>query len=199
MSLFSFARILANGIFRPIFWVKYKGLENFPREGSVVLCSNHISVLDPVFLMMPIRKRKIRFMAKKELFSKKFYNHFLRWGGAFPVNRDAADTESLRTALQILADGQPLGIFPEGGCVYDPVPFKPKAGAALLASRSQSPVLPVAISCKGRVRVFKPIQVSFGQLIPYEDLGFREGTLREARQASRIIADAVNAVMGERQ
>lgn len=198
-GLFNFVRILVNVIFRPIFWVKYEGLENFPKKGRVVLCSNHISCLDPVLIMMPIIKRKIRFMAKSELFKRKFFDRFLRWAGAFPVNRGDADTESLRTALQILQDEQPMGIFPEGGCVYESIPFKPKAGAALLASKSKSPVLPVAISCKGRVRPFKPIRVSFGKLISYKELGFFDGTLREARQASRIIANRVNAIMGVRE
>ena len=98
-----------------LFRLRFEGTENIPREGPVVICSNHRSVLDPFFLALPV-PREIRFMAKSELFEE--HGQFVRWllyaFGAFPVRRDKGDAESVRTAVHILREGGAVGIFPLG-------------------------------------------------------------------------------------
>lgn len=184
---------------RLIYRVRYVGKENIPREGKLIVCSNHKSVVDPFLLAMPF-KRQIRFMAKSELFTDhgKLAAWILRKGGAFPVHRDKGDAESVRTAIDILQDGGIVGIFAQGKCVFDNAPFKPKAGVALVASRTTAPILPCSIYCDGVLKPFRRVTVRFGEVIPYEKLQITGNSLREIRSATDIIAKQVNAQLEEK-
>lgn len=184
---------------RLIFWVRYYGVKNIPKSGRVIVCSNHKSVFDAFLLAIPFR-RQIRYMAKTELFTDhgKAASNLLYHLGAFPVKRNTADLRSLRTAERILNDGGIVGIFPQGGCVFDNSPFCPKAGAALLAARAEASVLPVAICCKGLLRPFKRIAVCFGQVIPFNESSIRGRSASGMRQYSEKIAERINSMLEER-
>lgn len=86
------------------------GLENFPKEGGILLCSNHIDALDPpvVGITSP---RPVNFMAKEELFKLPILKSILPSVHAFPVKRGLSDRQALRTALDLLKQGQVVGIF----------------------------------------------------------------------------------------
>ena len=84
-------------------------------------------------------------MGKKELFKNKFFNIFLNWLLVFPVDREVNDIGAVKKALRILKSGGVLGIFPEGTRVKEFNPENAKAGVALLALKSNSPVIPVYI------------------------------------------------------
>jgi (E)-4-hydroxy-3-methyl-but-2-enyl pyrophosphate reductase len=141
--LYSFLLRLLTPLGKALFRVSYSGAENIPGSGGFIVCSNHRSVFDPFLLAIPFR-RQIRYMAKSELFSDhgRAARTFLYAMGAFPVRRNTADRRSVRTAEQILKSGGIVGIFPQGGCVFDNSPFRPKPGVALLAARTGAPVLP---------------------------------------------------------
>ena len=87
--------------------VRVIGRENMVREGSVILCANHVSLQDPMVLDVYLG-RLIRFMAKKELFENRFMNRVMTWLGAFPVSRGESDLSAMRTSLKLLADGEAL-------------------------------------------------------------------------------------------
>jgi 1-acyl-sn-glycerol-3-phosphate acyltransferase len=139
-------------------------------------------------------------MAKSELFDD--HGRLVRWFlyqmGAFPVHRNSGDMESVRHALNHLQNSEVVGIFPQGGCVRSDTLFQPKAGAALIAAKAQVPVLPACIYSHGPVRPFKRVTVRFGRVLSPEQLGFREGSLRESRNASKRIAREVTALLEER-
>lgn len=198
MLYFFCLRIVAP-IVKVIYHIEYKGIDHIPCEGKLIVCSNHKSVIDPVFLAIPF-KRQIRYMAKSELFQEhgKLASWFLYKMGAFPVKRNSGDAESIRTAVQVLEDSGVLGIFPQGKCVFDNTPFKPKAGVALVASKTQAPVLPVSIYCDGKIKPFSHVTVRFGEAIPYEELNINENSLVSMRTATDIIAKKINNMLEEK-
>jgi len=97
-----------------IFWrVEVKGIDNIPKNGGLILASNHVSYLDPIVLGISI-KRKIYFIAKKEAFNNFFGSLLLHNLNAFPVDRGKTDILAFKKAINILKEGKILGIFPEG-------------------------------------------------------------------------------------
>ena len=140
MSVYPFWRKLLAPVGKLLFRLQIEGTENIPKQGPVILCSNHRSVLDPFFMAVAV-PRTIRFMAKSELFAD--HGRFARWllyaFGAFPVRRDKGDAESVRTAVHILQDGGVVGIFPQGRCVFDNSPFSAEGGRGVGGSEGASP------------------------------------------------------------
>src|SRR5918997_214940 len=117
------------------------GGEKAPEIGPMIVAANHHQFFDPVFVSMAV-PRRVRWMAKKELFAFPF-GRFFYFLGTFPVDRQGGGRAALRTALNMLAEGRALGIFPEGTRRKEGVSLEAKSGAALLAARSGAPVLPV--------------------------------------------------------
>lgn len=124
---------------------RVKGRENVPRQGPLLIVANHLSLADPPLLSVSLGRKTI-FMAKKQLFHFRVIGYIMRSLGAFPVHRGQLDRWALRKAYQVLADGLALVMFPEGmrgrRGQLRPAFF----GAALIASRSGAPILPVGIS-----------------------------------------------------
>jgi 1-acyl-sn-glycerol-3-phosphate acyltransferase len=120
-----------------------------PRRGAVIVVANHLNLIDPPLLAASL-PRRIRFMAKQELFDGRA-GIYLRLYGAFPVQRFRADLAALRTARRLLERGEAVGMFPEGhrsgGAMIAAHP-----GTALLALQTGAPVLPVAITGSEQIR-----------------------------------------------
>ena len=129
---------------RLLFGFTVHGAEKVPKEGPLIVAANHRRYADPVFVPMAV-PRRMQWMAKKELFVFPFVKFFF-FIGAFPVDRQKSGRAALRTALDLLAAGWALGIFPEGTRRrgYDPEEA-PKSGVAMLATRGKAPVLPVFV------------------------------------------------------
>jgi 1-acyl-sn-glycerol-3-phosphate acyltransferase len=124
------------------------GVEHIPSEGAVVLASNHISFLDPMAMLWlgDRRRRKVRFMAKAELWKSRFCRFFLDRTGQIPVSRNtAAAGGSLDAAAKSLAAGECVCIYPEGTISDDLEPMAAKTGIGRLAVESGVPVLPVGV------------------------------------------------------
>ena len=96
-------------ILKLFFFLSVKGKENMPKKGAVVICANHVHALDPVALAM-VRYRQIHFMAKKELFRKRFVSWLLTALGAFSVDREGNDIKAMRKSIQYLHDVLDVGI-----------------------------------------------------------------------------------------
>ena len=126
------------------------GKERVPDSGPLLVVSNHLNNADPPLLGAAI-PRRLRFMAKQELFDSRF-GVFMRWFGAFPVRRFEADLAALRQAQGILKEGGVLGMFPEGHRSRGGGMGPPHPGTALIALRSGAPLLPVGITGTEAVR-----------------------------------------------
>lgn len=138
---------LAKMIFRP--WVV--GAEHIPREGGVILASNHLSFIDSVFLPLMI-ERRVYFLAKSEYFSGKglkgwLTKHFMLATGQLPIDRSGgqASEASLITGLGVLDKGNVLGIYPEGTRSPDGKLYRGRTGVARMILESGVPVIPVAM------------------------------------------------------
>lgn len=138
---------LLRGIFRP--WVS--GVENIPSTGPVILASNHLSVVDSVFLPLCI-DRDMVFLAKSEYFTGRGFKGwitkwFMKGTGMLPIDRSGgkASEASLNTGLRVLAEGRVLGIYPEGTRSPDAKLYRGRTGIARMVLESGAPVVPVAM------------------------------------------------------
>ncbi len=197
-GLYRTGKLLLAPVLRAGFRLRVDGAENIPAEGGFVLCCNHRSVYDPCLLAAAC-PRPIRFMAKSELFEEhgKAVKKLLLALDAFPVRRDSGDAEAVRTAVSVLKEGGVLGIFPQGRCVPEGVPFQAKAGAALIAEKARVPVLPACVSCQGPLRPLSRAAIRFGTAIPYAEL-FPDGARKRVREASRKIEEQINLLLEEK-
>src|SRR3954454_16310945 len=137
------------------------GREHVPKEGPVILAANHRSFLDPFIIGVCIR-RPIYFVAKRELFERRWQGWLLNALGAFPIRRGESDVESMDTALEILNRGDVVVIFPEGTRIRSGSLGKAKRGVGRMALQSGAPIVPVAVHgterCRNGWRV-KPVKV----------------------------------------
>src|SRR5271168_4870102 len=142
-------------LFVPFFLVYFRlqrvGREHLPRSGPLLLASNHRSFLDP-FVIGTLVRRPVYYMAKRELFEKRWQAWVLNALGAFPVDRGAGDGDAMATARAILARGDCVVVFPEGTRVRPGPLGSPRRGAGRLALETGAPVAPVAVSGSDAVR-----------------------------------------------
>jgi 1-acyl-sn-glycerol-3-phosphate acyltransferase len=138
--------------FRPLLSIcfswKVEGRENVPLTGPLVLVANHVHVVDPILLVFSL-PRWITFVAKEELFHSLFLRFWLRWAGSLPLQRGGKVVEKQRIldgARKALEEGMILGMFPEGARSHDGELRKGKYGPAVIASKTDTRVLPVGIA-----------------------------------------------------
>ena len=174
--------------------VKVTGLENIPADGPVMLCSNHIAIRDPI-LIAAVCKRQITFIGKKELFKVPVLGWLIKKLGAVPIDRSGADVGAIKASVNVLKTGGALAIFPQGHRYpgVNPATTPTKNGAALMAYRSGCDVVPVCIKTKGfKYGLFRRKEIIFGKLIPYSELGFKNGGNEEYKNATeRIFGDII--------
>jgi 1-acyl-sn-glycerol-3-phosphate acyltransferase len=135
-------------IFVPFFLIYFHmrrmGREHLPRRGPLLLASNHRSFLDP-FVIGTLVRRPVYYMAKRELFEKRWQAVLLNALGAFPVDRGAGDGDAMETARVILARGDCVVVFPEGTRMCPGPLGEPRRGIGRLALETGVPVAPVAV------------------------------------------------------
>ena len=122
----------------------FRSLENFPREGAVILAANHVTNFD-VFPMQFSVPRVIFYMAKAELFRNPVMDVLIRNLSGFPVQRGEKDQWAMNHALKVLRQGQTLGMFPEGKRSQGRGLQVAKTGTAKLAIEAGCPIVPMAI------------------------------------------------------
>src|ERR1035438_5863812 len=163
--------------------------EKVPGAGAVILAPNHFSFMDH-FLMGYCIRRKIRFMAKSQLFSFPM-RYIYSPGGVFPVRRGARDEETFITAETILARGGAVAMYCEGGrSRTGRMAEQAKRGIGRLALESGAPVVPIAIHGSSRIRNWKRLRfpevtVQYGEAMRWTRVA---NPTREQQQA---VADAI--------
>ncbi len=126
----------------------FEGAHRVPTFGPVILASNHISYLDPLVLayLADRRHRKVRFLAKAELFEKTGLGWGLRQMKQIPVERNSEHAAtSLDAGVEALRAGECVVVFPEGTISPDLEPMAARTGTARLAASSGVPVTPVGL------------------------------------------------------
>lgn len=153
-----------------LYRIKPVGVENIP-EGGAILASNHTSFSD-VLVISAASGRQVRYMAKKELF-KTPLAPLIKALGAYPVDRGGADVASIRRTIQLISEGEIIGIFPQGHRYggQDPRTTEIKPGVGFLACRAKTAVVPVFLSNnRMRTGAFRVNTVTFGQPVTFEEL-----------------------------
>ena len=162
-----FFRALVIPLLHLLFPFRVTGRENIPSEGAAILCSNHVCMLDPLFIAVATR-RYIRYISKKELFDNKFLGWFFRHLGMFPVARGNADMSAMRTMMSVLKEGGVLGIFPQGHRYRQDDNRSLESGTAVIALRAHVPVIPIHV--RGPVRLFRRNEIRIGGPVALDDL-----------------------------
>jgi 1-acyl-sn-glycerol-3-phosphate acyltransferase len=169
--VYSVARIVLTPPCLLIYRAAAIGTANVPLSGPVILAPNHFSQWDHFFSGVYIR-RKVRFMAKSQLFSNPAIKFIFFHGGAFPVRRGMHDEEAFITAHAILDRGGCLLMYPEGGRSRTGGLREPRPGVGRLALESGVPVIPMAIHGSLGVRRwrrlrFPKVTMQYGQPISF--------------------------------
>lgn len=183
-------------IYLKIFYrLSIEGREHIPTRKPFIICANHICWLDPLAVgaALPASYR-IHFMGKKELFRNFFFAFVLKKAHAFPVNRQEADYGAIKKALQLLKEGQVLGLFPEGSRSKSGSLQKAFNGAALIANRSGVPIVPILIV--GPYRIFKPLKLYIGAPFALPPLNYehKEEKKEQLNEMSSTIMNHIKAL-----
>ncbi|HXH84324.1 MAG TPA: lysophospholipid acyltransferase family protein [Candidatus Tectomicrobia bacterium] len=197
MNLYTTLKPVAVALMRLLFRLEGRGTEHVPPTGPALLVANHSSVLDPP-LIGGACPRQLTFLAKAELFDIPGFGGLIRRLGAHPVRREGADAAALRTAQRLLAEGHALLVFPEGTRGEEGTLRPAKPGAALLATQTQVPVVPVHVAGSGRAwprgrRLPQPAKVivTFGPPLRFarvEGVGRKEQYEAASREMMAAIA-----------
>lgn len=179
MKFYTFAKSVVNAIFRPLYRIKAIGAEQFPKEGGVLLCCNHISNFDPIVVGIMI-KRDVYYMAKEELFKVPVFGKVVEMCNAFPVKRGMSDREALRKGLKVLKEGHVLGLFPEGTRSKNGELGKGLAGAGFFALKSEAEVIPCAII--GPYKSFRKLKMVYGRPIDMKELRKNRASAEEVTE-----------------
>ncbi|HYX88141.1 MAG TPA: lysophospholipid acyltransferase family protein [Gaiellaceae bacterium] len=174
-----------------LYRLRATGLEHLP-AGGFVLAANHTSNFDPWAIGMPLfPRRQVRFMAKAELFNP-VLGPILRAGGTFKVRRGEGDREAMRTATELVTQGEIVVMFPEGtrrekGLRKRHV-ARPHSGAARIALAAGAPLVPAAIAGTERLSRLGPLRVGYGEPLDLSDLGGLETKRAAAAATDRLMA-----------
>lgn len=183
---YTFVRFLVTLPTLLIYRVRAIGLENVPKDGQLILAPNHFSQMDHFFVGLYLR-RKIRFMAKSQMFGPPVLTYIYKHGGVIPIRRGHEDEEAFETAFTVLDQGGMLLIYAEGGRSRSAELGEPKRGVGRLALESGAPIVPVAVHGSAKVRRwrrlrFPKVTVQFGEPLrfPVEKDPSRERQLEVA-------------------
>ena len=151
--IYFLARLALVPFFLVWFRLQRTGREHARVKGGLIVASNHRSFLDPFVIgaLLPWR-RQIQFVAKVELFEKRWQGWILSRLGAFPIRRGQSDDTAMETARRAVERGGTVVIFPEGTRIRTGSLSTPKRGVGRLALESGASVLPVAVHGTERVR-----------------------------------------------
>jgi len=177
------------------------GRANIPARGGAVICSNHISYLDPPALGAGFVPRRTYFMAKKELFEIPVLGEIIRKCYAFPVDRGTTDREAIRHGIELLEQGELLVVFPEGGRSPDGSLQPGNIGPALMAARAHVPIIPAAlketdkIMPRGKGGLHRGrVQVDYGEPISPDRFGGDHPDKAALQELTETVMQAIYAL-----
>lgn len=166
-----------------------------------VVCPNHISAIDPVFVVVARGKgRKLTVMAKEELFKFKPLAWFFTKLGAIPVSRGSGDKGVLEQAINDLRDGAGALVFPEGTRGNGNEMGKLKSGAFAIAAQTGADIIPVRIiyhTKDGRLKLFCKVTTVFGTPLKIEDTQLDNGSRQQIRVAKAMLEQSYAEMLEE--
>lgn len=164
--MYNFLKSLVYVLSHIFYRVEIIGKENIPSEGAAILCGNHLHAFDSVFLIVNT-KRKIHFIAKKELFTHRFMRWIEKPFGLIPIDNKKSDIEAIKKSLKVLKNNEILGIFPEGTRNGMAKNVEIKNGVSFFALKTGVQVIPIGI--KGNFKLFSKITYNIGEPLNFSE------------------------------
>ena len=204
------SRVLAGPFLRMLWRPEITGSEHIPASGGAILASNHLSIVDSIFLPLMV-DRPVTFAAKSEYFTgtrpiDRITGAYLRATKQLSVDRGEARAglDMLEAALALLRQGALFGIYPEGTRSPDGRLYRGRPGIGWLALNSGLPVIPVAMSGTDRVlppghkvpRVAK-IKIRVGEPLTFEAARSLPSASRQRRAITDEVMQAIQALSGQ--
>lgn len=181
---------LGRVLLRIFYGFRIYGTEHALTTGPAIYAGNHTSNFDPLVLGVAI-PRYSRFIAKKELFRNRVIGWYLRQLGAFPVDREKADLEAMRTSIKVVKAGGALGIFPEGTRNKTGKLGKAQPGAVMIALKAKAPIVPCAITNSGK----RPTIVRFGRPIALDEYFDRKLSKEEMEEIGGLLMSEIGRLL----
>ena len=180
--------------------IKVRGRWNIPKEGPIVLASNHFGYFDPFLLVHGIRK-PIDFIMQKELGIEPQFLFAPMIYGAIMINRNKVGPSTVKESLKSIKNGKILGIFPEGG-ITSPVLSKAKPGAVYLAAISKATILPVSVrgASKAWENIFRGVRsriyINIGKPFgPFDIKGTKDEKMEKLESSSKELMCRIAALL----
>lgn len=190
--LYKFIYYVLGPLYKWFFKIKFVNKpDTFPQH-RLIICANHISLLDPITLALAL-DRQVYFLAKKELWDNKLLGWLISKLGAIPVDREGIDLKAIKSSVKILNEEEYLGIFPEGTRVKEVKKENIKNGIAYIALKADSGILPLEI--RGEYGFRKGMEVVYKDYIaitPYKDIAKKEAYNEIAQRVYAAIYDFVD-------
>ena len=134
-------------LLRSIYRIRVEGLGNVPRRGPAIIAANHLSFLDSFFIPLVVKRRRVTYLAKADYFKSWKTSWFFKMVGQIPMDRSGGSKskQALDTAVEVLEEGNLLGIYPEGTRSPDGYLHRGRTGVARLALTTGVPVIPCGL------------------------------------------------------
>ena len=207
---YGMSRVLAGPFLRLLWRPEITGVEHIPAEGGAILASNHLSIVDSIFLPFMV-DRPVTFAAKSEYFTgtrpiDRITSAYMRATNQLSVDRAQvrAGQDMLEAALGLLREGALFGIYPEGTRSPDGRLYRGRTGIGWLALNSGLPVIPVAMS--GTDRVLPPghriprmakIRITVGKPLTFESYRDLPSAARQRRAVTDEVMRSIQALSGQ--
>lgn len=181
-------KVFLYGVYKLVFRIEKINEENIPLDEPVILCANHLNIWDAVGLVVST-KRRVRFIAKEDLFNSRFLNWLGHVFDVIPIKRGMRDLEAMKRCLKALKNGEVLGIFPEGTRRGLEKGAKVQNGAAYMALKSKVKVVPVGI--QGSFKPFTKVRLNYGKPLDFSKYDSKNPEKDDLDKATKEIMDNI--------
>lgn len=177
-------KAVLRGLYRLVYRVKITG--SVPDTGAYIICANHINYLDAAAVVL-FNERKVNFVGKEDLFINGILNWLAHVFDVIPIKRNMQDMEAMKRCIKVLKSGEVLGIFPEGTRKGLEKNGKAKNGAAYMAIKTGTPIIPCGIH--GTFKPFSKVYINYGEPI---DLSEYKGQDKEKiDEATKLVMENI--------
>ena len=180
-------------------WIVYRpkkiGEKNIPKEGSYIICGNHVHSLDAVVLVASL-KREVIFIAKEELYKNAFFAWLGHTFDVIAIKRDSADIDAMKASFKALKQGKILGLFPEGTRNGMAKGVKLHNGAALIALKTNNNIIPVGV--QGSFKPFRKVKLNIGKPMDFSKFTNQKNDKEVLDNITKQVMDEVVRVTNEK-
>lgn len=191
-EFYKVAKSFCRGFVKLFYPYEIENGDSIPEGMACIICSNHLSYLDPVFINVT-QTRLMHFMAKKELFNNKLFGSLITKLGAFPVDRGNDGGKAIGKAEELLKQGECIGIFIEGTRSKTGKLGRGHMGALVIAHAAGVPIVPCCITGKNVfIKPFRKTKITYGTPVTCEELGIVNGDPKELREAAKKVMEIIS-------